>query len=184
MSSLPGRKSVLYVAEGVYSLLYQGNQGIAESINNLGGTPSIFTDSRQIEDKLRGITEIANRETIAIYTLDPRGVLPVNFTAADQMRGGMTDRDSGGQNDNDLIRRSNELRASQQALKFLSEETSGKAFINTNDLGKSLRETLDSQNGYYVLAYQPDADTFDAGNRRFNNLCESRVETQFLRVAL
>lgn len=175
MSRLPGRKSVLYVAEGVYSLLYQGgvgqgNQGIAGSINSLGGTPSVFTDSRQIEDKLRGITEIANRETISIYTLDPRGVLPVNFTAADQMRGGMTDRDSGGQNDNDLTRRSNELRASQQALKFLSEETSGKAFINTNDLGKSLRETLDSQNGYYVLAYQPDVDTFNADKRRFNKL--------------
>ena len=167
MSRLPGRKSVLYVAEGVYSLF---TAGIGASVNGLGGTASIFTESRQLEDKLRGITEIANRATIAVYTLDPRGTLPISFSASDQMRGGMTERASGGSNDGDLTARSNEVKASQLGMKFLAEETSGKAFINTNDLGKSLKETLDSQNGYYIVGYQPAADTFDADKRKFNKL--------------
>ncbi|MGI8786382.1 MAG: VWA domain-containing protein [Pyrinomonadaceae bacterium] len=176
MSGLPGRKSVLYVAEGVYSLFAAR---LAE--NNQGGTSSIFKDTRKLEEDLRGITETANRATIAIYALDPRGTLPVNFSAADQMRGGMTERElqaaeerqgrsNTGRNDRDLTDRADQLKASQLGLKFLSEETSGKAFINTNDLGKSLRETLDSQNGYYILAYQPDAETFDPNKRRFNKL--------------
>lgn len=180
MSRMPGRKSVLYVAEGVFSLFDSVNSGSMNNRNakggslaglvNSGGASSIFADSRELEEKLRGITEIANRATIAVYTLDPRGTATINFSAADQMRGGITDRDGGGLNESDMAARSNSFRASQLGLKFLSDETSGKAFINTNDIGKGLRETLDSQNGYYVLAYQPDTETFDAGKRRFNKL--------------
>jgi VWFA-related protein len=179
MSRLPGRKSVLYIAEGVFSLFDSATassmnnrnaKGGSLGVANSGNSSSIFTESRQLEEKLRGITEIANRATIAVYTLDPRGTVPINFSAADQMRGGITDRELGGQNENDMTARNNAFKASQLGMKFLSEETSGKAFVNTNDLGKGLRETLDSQNGYYILAYQPDAETFDAEKRRFNKL--------------
>jgi len=149
MTRLPGRKSVLYAADGIYSLF---DKGMSASVEGLGGSASIFTETKKLEEDLRGITEIANRATIAIYTLDSRGALPLGFSASDSMRGGMTDRESGGQNENDITRRSNDFKISQQGLKFLSEETSGKAFLNTNDLGKGLRETLDSQNGYYILA--------------------------------
>ena len=171
MSRLPGRKSILYVAEGVYSLF---SNTVVNSQRADSAIPSssalIFSDIDKLREDLRGITEIANRATISIYTLDPRGTLPINFSASEQMRGGMTERENGIRNDSTLVGRSNQLQISQQGLKFLSEETSGKAFINTNDLGKSLRETLDSQNGYYVLAYQPDADTFDPDKRRFNKV--------------
>ena len=173
MSKLPGRKSILYVAEGVHGIFDSGAQ---TSANNLGGTASIFTDTKKLREQLRGITEIANRGTIAIYTLDPRGALPVNFSASEEIRGGMSEREAQAangnsrSNDRKLTDRGDELKASQQGLKFLSEETTGKAFINTNDLGKSLQETLDSQNGYYILGYQPDAATFDAEKRRFNKL--------------
>lgn len=179
MSRLPGRKSVLYIAEGIFSLFDSASSGGFSNRNAKGGSlgisgssnsSSIFTESRQLEDKLRGITEIANRATIAVYTLDPRGTAPINFSASDVVRGGIADRESGGQNENDLTARNNEFKASQLGMKFLSEETSGKAFINTNDLGKSLRDTLDSQNGYYILAYQPDTDTFNSDKRRFNKL--------------
>jgi VWFA-related protein len=180
MSRMPGRKSVLYVAEGVFSLFDSANPGSMNNRNAKGGslaglvnsqsTSSIFANSRELEEKLRGITEIANRATIAVYTLDPRGTAAINFSASDQMRGGITDREGGNLNENDMTSRNNNFRASQLGLKFLSDETSGKAFINTNDIGKGLRETLDSQNGYYILAYQPDTDTFDAGKRRFNKL--------------
>ncbi len=178
MRLLPGRKSILYVAEGVYGLV-DGTAVV--SAGNLGGEASIFSDVKQLREQLRGITEVANRSTIAIYTLDPRGVLPTNFSASDTMRGGMSDRENqaaqesqgvtnGINNDRSLTRRGDELKVSQQGLKFLSGETSGKSFINTNDLGKSLRETLDSQNGYYIVSYQPDTNTFDPGKRRFNEL--------------
>jgi VWFA-related protein len=176
ISTLPGRKSVLYIAEGIASIF---TGGINSSVESLGGRASVLGDRKELEDKLRGITEFANRATIAIYALDPRGVLTTSFSASDMMRGGMTDREMKGLDDNKTNVRSNDksitdksdyLKASQQGMKFLAEETSGKAFINTNDLGKSLRDTLDSQNGYYIVGYQPDAETFNADKRKFNKL--------------
>ncbi len=170
MSSLPGRKSVLYASDGIASLF-----DVDSASNNNRSDPRnsanlLFADTGKLREKLRGITEVANRATIAIYTLDARGTLPINFSADTYIAGGMTEHENGGRNNAALNTASNEIRASQQGLKFLSEETSGKAFINTNDLAKSLQETLDSQNGYYIVAYQPDAATFDADKRRFNKL--------------
>lgn len=172
MNNLPGRKSVLYVAEGVYSLLVNtsaNNQSFNTPLPTQN-TTMIFSDIDKLREDLRGITEVANRASISIYTLDPRGSLPINISASEEMRGGISERGSGLSNQAILDNRSNSLRISQQGLKFLAEETSGKAFINTNDFGKSLRETLDSQNGYYILSYQPDSDTFDADKRRFNKV--------------
>ena len=171
MSRLPGRKSVLYIAEGVNTIFSTTvNNGLRADSNLPQNSTLIFSDIDKLREDLRGITEIANRATIAIYTLDPRGTVAVNFSASEEMRGGMRERENGVRNDTTLIARGNQLKISQQGLKFLAEETSGKAFINTNDFGKSLRETLDSQNGYYLLAYQPTAETFDADKRRFNKL--------------
>ena len=170
MSNLPGRKSVLYASDGLASLFdvdFASNSNRADPRNSAN---LLFADTDKLREKLRGITELANRATIAIYTLDTRGALPINFSADTYVAGGMTDRENGGRNNTALNAASNEIRASQQGLKFLAEETSGKAFINTNDLGKSLQETLDSQNGYYILAYQPNSETFDAEKRRFNKL--------------
>lgn len=167
MSRLPGRKSVLYVAQGIDTLI---DRGVGDSVKNLGGTASIFTDVKKLEEKLRGITEFANRATIAVYTLDPRGTQTIGLSAEDSTRGGMFSSMSQTDINRNLSDKNDSFKSSQQGLKFLSEETGGKAFINTNDFGKSLRETLDSQNGYYILAYQPDSDTFDAEKRRFNKL--------------
>lgn len=170
MSGLPGRKSILYASDGISSLFasdvdFAANKDRSDqrSTANL-----LFADTDKLREKLRGITETANRATIAIYTLDARGTLPINVSAETHIEGGLSDR--GSVNNSSLNVASNSVRASQQGLKFLSEETSGKTFINTNDLAKSFRETLDSQNGYYILAYQPNAETFDAEKRRFNKL--------------
>jgi VWFA-related protein len=180
MSRMPGRKSVLYVADGVFSIFGSISPGGTNNRNARGGnlagqvnaesSSSIFADSSELEEKLRGITEIANRASIAIYTLDPRGTLPIGLSADFSTREGMFSSTSAAEIDSNLTRDNNQFKASQLGLKFLSSETSGKAFINTNDIGKGLRETLDSQNGYYIIAYQPDNETFDVSKRRFNKL--------------
>ena len=59
---------------------------------------------------------------------------------------------------------------------YLAEQTGGFAIINNNDLNSGVREILNDQS-YYLLAYQPDDDTFDAQKRRFNKL-EIRVKNK------
>ena len=62
-----------------------------------------------------------------------------------------------------------ELSDTQDTLKYLSEETGGFALINSNDLIGGVRRVLEDQS-YYLIAYEPDDDTFDAAKRKFNKI--------------
>jgi hypothetical protein len=46
-------------------------------------------------------------------------------------------------------------RAAENILRDFAEETGGRAFINTNDLGEALQQMLDANRVYYTLAYYP-----------------------------
>jgi hypothetical protein len=69
-----------------------------------------------------------------------------------------------------LNKRTDELRDRQQGLEYLAEETGGQAILGTNDLNRGLEKLLEDTKGFYLLAYQPDAETFDNKTRRFNKL--------------
>jgi hypothetical protein len=55
-------------------------------------------------------------------------------------------------------------------LAYLAEETGGRSFFNNNDINRGLDKALEDQNGYYLIGYQPDGETFDPKTRRFNKL--------------
>jgi hypothetical protein len=65
--------------------------------------------------------------------------------------------------------RSARLRDTQDGLIHLARETGGFAVINNNDLAKGVRRVLDDQS-YYLVAYEPDDETFDPAKRRYNRL--------------
>lgn len=163
MKQLAGRKSIVFVVEGLNNIT--GTE--AGSLDSSGQNKFVSFENKEL---LRKVSEAANRSAISIYPLDPRGVQSVALTAEANTRDGMMGSMNGAQIDQKVSTQREAIARSQDALKILAQETGGKAFINTNDLDKGFNEMLNSQNGYYLLAYQPDSDTFDANNRRFNKL--------------
>jgi len=150
MDQMPGRKSVLMLSEGFR--LYERDQ-------NGGMTQDIVLDA------LRKVTDTANRSSVVVYTLDPRGLVPPADSDA-QANGGFWR--AGGMSDN-VQHRDELLLDTQEGLRFLAEETGGVAVINRNNLSKGIREILDDQS-YYLVAYEPDENNFDAKNVRFNRI--------------
>lgn len=174
MENLPGRKAILFATEGtgisnIEADALRASGFFNQNFPSLTSLPVSATNSR-LRDYLRIVAEAANRSAISIYPLDPRGSLPINLSATDATNRGMFSQTTRDDIEAEKGANTRELVSTQQDLKFLAEETGGKAFINNNDLGKGLRDTLDSQNSYYLVAYQPNADTFDADKRRFNKL--------------
>ncbi len=119
----------------------------------------------RIVDSVRQLTDLSNRAAVSIYTFDARGLLTTGLTAADNTSGVSAERV---QNLNSS--RSAEMFDKQEGLSYLAEETGGRTFFNSNDINKGLDKALEDQNGYYLLGYQPDGETFDAKTRRFNKL--------------
>jgi VWFA-related protein len=160
MQELPGRKSVMLLSDG-FKLFTKNESG--------------FTESSRILQSLRRLTDLANRASVVVYTMDPRGLQTLGLTAEDNTNGL-----SGDQTEQKLSDRRNELFDTQEGLVYLARQTGGFPIINNNDLSGGIRKILDDQS-YYLVGYQPDADTFDPKTRRFNKL-QIKVNRKDVRV--
>jgi VWFA-related protein len=154
MKELPGRKSVMLLSEG-FPLTARGG-------------PSLVFDS------MRVLADLANRSSVVIYTLDPRGLQnPGMAFANDRITQTLTDNFDGGAGKFDSDprdARTTVFRDTQQSLRYLAYQTGGLPFVNQNDLNKGLREAAEDQSGYYLLGYQPDSETFDPTKNKFNKV--------------
>jgi VWFA-related protein len=149
MQELPGRKSIVLMSDG-FKLFTEDKDG--------------FREANRVMESLRRLIDQANRASVVIYTLDPRGLQTTGLTAADDTAGRTTE-----QVEKQMSDRGNELRDTQDGLVYLAKQTGGFAVINNNDLSGGVRRVLDDQS-YYLLGYVPDDETFDPKLRRFNRL--------------
>lgn len=149
MGELPGRKSVILFSDG-FRLLERDSQG--------------FSDGGRVLEFLRQLVDQANRASVVFYTIDSRGLQTTGFTAADRIV-----NSSPQALQETLSSRQDELLDTQDGLRYLADETGGFAVINNNDLAGGVRRVLEDQS-YYLIAYDPDSDTFDPAKRRFNKL--------------
>ena len=128
---------------------------------------------------LRRLTDLANRASVVIYTIDPRGLAPLNLTAGDNTTSPMTLGDgtmvrgnSGAGLMQSMMDRSSDFWKSQEGLRYLALETGGFFFCNNNDLSLGIRKALDDVKGYYLIGYRPDETTFDpkTGQRKYHTI--------------
>jgi VWFA-related protein len=158
MSELPGRKSVILFSDG-FKIFEQDEHG--------------FTQGGRVAEFLQELVDVANRSSVVFYTIDARGLQYTGFTAADKI----TDTSPESMNAK-MAERRNQLSDTQAGLAYLAEETGGIAVKNSNDLAGGVKRVLDDQS-YYLIAYEPDADTFDAAKRKYN-----KIEIKVLRKGL
>jgi VWFA-related protein len=125
---VPGRKALVFFAEG-----------LAFPSADPGEVPA-----QRLE--LWPLTELANRASTVIYTIDPRGA-----------GGGAT-----GIPDRHGYTEAMCATLSQQPLYDLARDTGG-LFLPTNDMVASVERVIEDQRGYYLLGYQPAAASFEAG---------------------
>ena len=158
MSELPGRKSVILFSEG-WNMFERDEHG--------------FSQSGRVGSYLARLIEQANRASVVFYTVDARGLVYTGPTAADQLTvpsaSGGTPVPGPRAYSAVMSQRGAQLFDSQAGLSTLAEETGGFSVKNNNDLAAGVRKVLEDQS-YYLVGYEPDADTFDAEKRKFNKI--------------
>ncbi len=154
LNRVPGRKVVFFLSDGL-------------PVRSRTGSNSRAFDS------LRDLTDLANRASVVFNTIDVRGVFdPTLIGANDDVTPDQTDKL---RSDRDA-----EVRNTQDGLYYLAEETGGKFYRNQNFLDVPVRRALDLEKGYYLIAYQPDDETFKGKN--FNKI-EIKLKRPGLKVA-
>ncbi|MGA2270568.1 MAG: VWA domain-containing protein [Bryobacteraceae bacterium] len=143
LRDLPGRKSVILFSESMRLFYSEGmNQRVLESVKRL--------------------SDAANRASVVIYTIDPRGLRSYQLTAADNTSGMSPQQIS-----QVPIERSQAAFNSQDGMVMLAAETGGLFLHDTNDIDGAVRQAMADSEGYYLIGYHPDASTFDAKTGRF-----------------
>ena len=130
------RKAMLFVSEGSP---FDVNAVMGQS----GSVASMV-----LEDTQKAIAA-ATRGNVTIYTIDPRGLVPMdaNDLAGEALPTGMG------------------MRLAQDGLRQLATETGGFASVNMNDLEGTFTRIVRENSAYYVLGYSPSNDRRDGKYR-------------------
>jgi VWFA-related protein len=157
MRSLPGRKALILVSEG-FASIQQGSGPLGFD------TPmtALFTGDSDVREALRLITEVANRASVVLYTVDPRGLF-VDSTSAE---------DAEAPSQAVLQSRWFDRTHTQGSLQQLAAATGGLAIINRNDLQGGFSDVLRDQDAYYLIGFEPTAQTFvkSSGRAKFHKI--------------
>jgi VWFA-related protein len=137
-ATLPGRKLIFFVSDGFY--LSRNHSDNANRIQSIAGA--------------------AARAGTVVYSLDARGLTtglpdasaPVAFDPTNRLGRGAI----------------GEIKASQDGLNALANDSGGRAFFNINSLSVPVNKALNETSIYYLLAWRPDND--EQRNAKFRHL--------------
>ena len=151
-----GRKTLIYVSEGFTVLLPP--QLRRQNAELQGSTPSglgagagendpreetarLFAMS-ELTGRLKDVFDVANRNNVSVYSLDPRGLAPFEFGIEENV-GPRQDLAA--------------LQLTTDTLRMLSDNTDGRAIVNRNDLAAGLRQVVQDSSYYYLIGYTSSA---------------------------
>lgn len=167
LAGLPGRKSVLYLSDGLplvpgqeaFELLHQlcgggaSTAGVAGAVNDatLLGPEALNVQALQLEaasfsaaELFRRLTERANGNGVTFFTLEATGPRPPSSSLAETESRYLTFQSV------DFVQRAN----FQDSLSVMAAETGGQAVLNAGDLGSALAAIASDLDSFYSLGYR------------------------------
>jgi VWFA-related protein len=148
-----GRKTILYVSEGMSNTLPSGalttGTGAMPPTRGLPQTdvsdPMSRQSSQQLIESMELVTalqdrvfRVAARTNTSIYTLDPRGLANFEYSVADSVGLAL---------DKQILSQTTDV------LRSIAEATDGRAIVNRNDPLPSLQQMVRDGSAYYLLGY-------------------------------
>jgi len=154
-----GRKQLIVISEGWTNRLPQvvqdrnptaggsgvqlgpGGNGIIDPTGSAGlnGQQADFAAQMDMEQLLRDVYDEANKNNVALYMVDPRGLATGEFDVSDGSVDLQTDRAF--------------LNQTMDTLRTLAVETDGRAIINRNDLAGGMKQIISDVSAYYLVGY-------------------------------
>jgi len=174
LQRLSGRKTVFLLSDGIPLMSVDPDTKGPESNPTVTMAPS---NTRGI---LRELIDAANRASVVINAIDVRGVrIPGLITAQDSFTNLAGPTGNIHATAGTTAARDASVINSQSGMFYLANETGGRFFDDMNNLDVAVRRVLNLEKGYYLIGYQPEADTFKG--KKFNKI-EIKVKRPDLSV--
>jgi VWFA-related protein len=174
LAGYPGRKNLIWLSEAFPAYFVPSNQGV-DGGRGIAATIQPLVKSYQTQ--IDHAADLLSNAQVAVYPVDAATL--VNRDAYSSLSNsdsngqylGRSARGAGrvglGSQQATEISRSTEASTdSHSTMNSVADQTGGKAFYNTNNLEKAIRESMDDGSTYYTLGYYPENKSWDGRFRK------------------
>lgn len=148
LARVPGRKNLIWVSGGFPLTL---------GFDNIAEFRDPARDQRTFNDEITQCVRAMNNANLAVYPVDAGGLMTdPRFSAASRFAPDLTVRSLAPSVQN------------QETMRELADRTGGRAYYNTNDLSKAIRDAVGDTKLTYTLGYYPSDDKLDGKFHKIN----------------
>ncbi len=167
LSGLPGRKNLIWFS-GSFPLNILPNGDLLDP----------FAAMADMSEEARDTTSLLTRSQVAVYPVDARGLFNAPMYDASE-RGPATPQAFSAQ-----LNKFNQQTADEHAtMRFMAEQTGGRAFLNTNGLKEAVDTVITTGANFYTLSYTPTDTHWDGNYRKIGLKLQGRFAGQSLNLA-
>ncbi len=174
LAGYPGRKNLIWLSEAFPAYFVPSNQGVN---GGSGIAATIQPLVKSYQTQIDHAADLLSNAQVAVYPVDAATL--VNRDAYSSLSNsdsngqylGRSTRGAGrvglgSQQATEISRSTQAGTDSHSTMNSVADQTGGKAFYNTNNLEKAIRESMDDGSTYYTLGYYPENKAWDGRFRK------------------
>jgi hypothetical protein len=176
LSGYPGRKNLIWLSEAFPAYLFPTDPA-GRSGN---GTSAQLPMVRSYQGQIDHAGDLLANAQVAVYPIDAGAVGNHDVYSSlsntdsngnylgNSARGTIREGIGGSAQASEISNASETAMNSHSTMNSVAEQTGGKAFYNTNDLNRAIRDSMEDGSTYYTLGYYPENKDWDGRFRRIS----------------
>jgi VWFA-related protein len=178
LAGYPGRKNLIWVSEAFPAYLFPQDPDPRGHNNSSAAAqlPNIVSYQGQINHA----SDLLANAQVAVYPIDAGAVGNRDVYSSlsntdsngnylgNSARGAVRNGMGGSAQAAEISNASTTAMNSHSTMNTVADQTGGKAFYNTNDLNKAIRDSMEDGSTYYTLGYYPENKNWDSRFRRIS----------------
>jgi len=178
LAGYPGRKNLIWLSEAFPDYMVPTNPDLSGK-NSIGHSGTLEPVIKNYQTQIDHTADLLSNAQVAVYPVDA-GTLAnkdsystlsntdsngnyLGNSARGRTRQGMGSRQAA-----EIGRGSETTISAHATMTSVADQTGGKAFYNTNNIDKAIRESMEDGSTYYTLGYYPENKNWDGRFRRIS----------------
>jgi VWFA-related protein len=179
LSGYPGRKNLIWVSEAFPAYLFPTDPD-PTGRSSSGAAVSQLPIAKNYQGEISHASDLLANAQVAVYPIDAGAVGNHDVYSSlsntdnngnylgNSARGAIRNGLGGSAQASEISNASETSMNSHSTMNSVAEQTGGKAFYNTNDLNRAIRDSMEDGSTYYTLGYYPENKDWDGRFRRIS----------------
>ncbi len=179
LSGYPGRKNLIWVSEAFPDYLFPQDPDPLGH-NSSAAAASQLPIVKDYQGEINHASDLLANAQVAVYPIDVAAVGNRDVYSSlsntdsngnylgNSARGAVRSGLGGSAQASEVSNASETAMNSHSTMNSVAEQTGGKAFYNTNDLNRAIRDSMEDGSTYYTLGYYPENKDWDGRFRRIS----------------